>query len=77
MASLRASSPESLENYFTIIRAGRYWGVSCVCPACGWRPGIGEKHRWRSLAIHEAAECKQKRKTIDMAMQKKQKRLER
>jgi hypothetical protein len=52
--------------------------VGCVCPACGWRPGIGEKHRWRSLAVHEATQHSGRRKgaTIDLeAEPRKPKRL--
>lgn len=49
--------PDGWESYFTMRRAGKWWGLSIQCPTCEVRPPkelLGAQ-RWRWLAAHMAA----------------------
>jgi len=48
--------PIGWQAYFTVRRAGRYWGLSITCPNCSATPPaklLGAQ-RWRWLAVHVA-----------------------
>lgn len=49
--------PAHWQQYFTARRAGKYWGLSIICPVCHEKPpetcdyGL---RRWRWLSVHMA-----------------------
>jgi hypothetical protein len=48
--------PVGWQSYFDIRKAGKWWGLSLVCPTCGETPPsklLGSR-RWRWLAVHIA-----------------------
>lgn len=48
--------PAGWQSYFDVRRAGKYWGLSIVCPTCGEAPPkdlLGGR-RWRWLSVHIA-----------------------
>ena len=49
--------PANWQTYFTARRAGKYWGLSVVCPVCKALPDEACDYglrRWRWLAAHMA-----------------------
>jgi hypothetical protein len=49
--------PLGWQNFFSLRRAGRYWGLSIVCPQCGASPPAEVDYgsrRWRWLTVHMA-----------------------
>ena len=49
--------PTGWERSFEIRRAGKYWGLSVVCPVCGERPPVELAYgirRWRWMTVHVA-----------------------
>ena len=57
LAYLRPSLPTGWHDYFSPRRAGRYWGLSIVCPRCEEKPPVGVEssaQRWRWLSVHLA-----------------------
>lgn len=57
LAYLQPFLPLGWQSFFSIRRAGRYWGLSIVCPQCGAAPpseiDYGNR-RWRWLTVHLA-----------------------
>lgn len=53
---LTANLPTRYAEYFDIRRAGKYWGLSIICPTCGEAPpgSVVGGRRWRWLAVHIA-----------------------
>jgi hypothetical protein len=55
--------PTGWSNYFVARRAGKYWGLSVICPVCKAKApdecdyGL---RRWRWLSVHMAEEHSQK-----------------
>jgi hypothetical protein len=50
--------PPDWQTYFVARAAGKYWGLSIVCPVCNERPPHSVKYgsqRWRWLSCHMAA----------------------
>src|ERR1041385_8653608 len=50
--------PHNWQNYFTVRRAGKVWGLSIACPRCHKHPpGVVKPwNRWRWLTAHIAEE---------------------
>jgi hypothetical protein len=53
-ATLLASSPVTVRNFFTVRRVGNNYGYAIVCPHCEEKPpkGIAPWNRWRWLTLH-------------------------
>jgi len=57
LAYLSPMLPGNWQTYFTARRAGKYWGLSVVCPVCKALPDPACDYglrRWRWLAAHMA-----------------------
>lgn len=46
--------PLGWQKYFNIKKAGKYWGLSLVCPVCREAPPskLTGSRKWRWLAVH-------------------------
>lgn len=58
MQYLRHLLPGGFDRYFTVRKAGAYWGLSIRCPICDEVPPqeLKGNRRWRWLAAHQATE---------------------
>lgn len=61
---LDPSLPNGWEDYFSVTRAGRSFGLHNECPfaSCGEKPpeGMRGNRRWRWMAVHLAIHLKEK-----------------
>jgi hypothetical protein len=54
-AYLRSLLPAGWQRYFHARPAGKYWGLSIICPVCEAKPPQQVRYgsqRWRWLAAH-------------------------